>query len=420
MKKILSVVAGLLTACVAWADTTPVASVGSQQYATLEEALLSLPTDGTPVVLTLLKDSVQCPSLMVGTQEQTNVCVTFDLNGKCLLSDRLRNYGNLTLTDTSADNKGVLQASQAIASLMFNHGTLTLDNVKIEKADTVLVNYNKLNCQSGNLQAKNLCLYNLGETQIENLTCQSNFYGMDNFGVLNIRQARIESRFTCIMQHKGELTIDGGVYKNTLDAATLNIVGKLTIHGGQFQNASETSMYLPLLDLRGVINASNQGSEVVLDGGSYEGRTSSLSAIFSFSNGVKVSITDIDLRNYEEGGYGIFAETGAKVEIHSGYYSAFIPLYAIKGVSNSVITTSGGYYSEKVDDEYLAEGYCCVSNTKPVISLLYPYEVCKSSAGLSAITDETTPGTPRKVLREGRLMIETPMGWIDCAGRRQK
>ena len=139
-------------------------------YKTFEEALAACQQEGSKTVLTLLEDVT-----LESTAVFTSGMITLDLNGKTILQpddssaiDVLEN-ANVTVTDSIGTGQIIAVEVTDSAGAIYNTGSLTVENGKIQGAYTAVENYGALTVNGGEFVS--------ADVSVRNITGDAKIYG---------------------------------------------------------------------------------------------------------------------------------------------------------------------------------------------------------------------------------------------------
>ena len=207
------------------------------------------------------------------------------------------------------------------------------------------INYEEI-CENQNIQL-----------DLNGYTINIEDYGIYNRGTLHI----IDSK------GMGKMNIKTG------NNSIINNYGFLIIEGGEFYNLVQINT--EETDYRRCV-WTNNGTITYINGGSFINKSNSQTLCF---NGDAVITNGV----IENKGKGIGCISNGNVKITDCMLCANQILYMVNG---AILKCSGGFYSQKVGDEYLEKGYKCISNNG-LNSLKYPFKI-NNETGIDAIEND--------------------------------
>ena len=288
------------------------AEINDTYYATLADAITAAGDNDTITLLADVTEDVVVPA---------GKTITLDLNGYKITNaadHTIVNNGTLTITDSSEAKIGTVDNIAHGKGALVNNGTVTLSGGTFERSQEAgtftgangnswytICNFGQMEIQTG-VTVKNKGAFS---SMIEN-----GFYGPDVW----------EEGKTAT------LTIKGGTFEGGLNTIKNDTYGTLIIEDGTFTNTAQAV----------VLN----WNEATINGG-----------VFTVSGDVAKGciLNGLPGTNYpsEEGGLGEVTITDGSFDAPDG--TACLSSYVVNGP----VEVSGGTFTEKPDDAYLAEGY---------------------------------------------------------------
>ena len=288
------------------------AEINDTYYATLADAIAAAGDNDTITLLADVTEDVVVPA---------GKTITLDLNGYKITNaadHTIVNNGTLTITDSSEAKTGTVDNIAHGKGALVNNGTVTLSGGTFERSQEAgtstgangnswytICNFGQMEIQTG-VTVKNKGAFS---SMIEN-----GFYGPDVW----------EEGKTAT------LTIKGGTFEGGLNTIKNDTYGTLIIEDGTFTNTAQAV----------VLN----WNEATINGG-----------VFTVSGDVAKGciLNGLPGTNYpsEEGGLGEVTITDGSFDAPDG--TACLSSYVVNGP----VEVSGGTFTEKPDDAYLAEGY---------------------------------------------------------------
>lgn len=173
---------------------------------------------------------------------------------------------------------------------------------------------------------------------------------------------------------QGKVTIDGGYFESSGNTCAISNYSKdtLTINGGVFKNTlteSQTEDYRRAL-------WSDKGSTTIINDGDF----SSDYQVVTFNG--KATINGGTIVNI---GNGEGCRSAGNVVINDCKLKAKTLLYLSNGSS---LKCYGGLYSQSVTSKFIGSGYRCVSNNDPATKTTYPYKIEKNPNAIHNVTDQ--------------------------------
>ena len=305
-----------------------VAKIEETNYYTLDEAI----AEANNQTVTVLENVTLRNTLTI----EAGKVVTLDLNGQTINTAwedesaekhyyAFDNKGTLTITDSSTEANGVINARGN-----FNYGTLTLEKGTINAIDHNggygVRNYggSKFTMKGGLIATTNENGDDPVSGAYDATTVRVDYdaeFIMNGGNIDNI------SNFTIAIENYGTTTIneDAGEVKSV--HTTLANHGTMTINGGTF-----------ICDgLEGITAHAlwaTPGSTTTINGGTFNGKD-----------------------NYN--GFNVDASAGAVVEINGGNFKS---VHSGSLYGDGTITVKGGTFFDEVAEERLADGYVCKEN----------------------------------------------------------
>ena len=351
MKKVLATILALVMALsvttMAWADD--VAKIDGTGYATLQEAV-NAANNGQTIVLQ--SNVVLTASLNV----EVNKTVTLDLNSYKITADMngphmIRNAGNLTITDSSANKTGEIAkigAQTNFGYVIENHGTMTLDRCKISSTSVMSSAIENGWYTANTNTAGTSCTMTIQNAEVVSVNADGGLYTVKN-------------------DDYGVMVINGGVFTNSVAGAgaVLNW-NDLTINGGTFTGASAVR----------TLKSGSSGFETgksQIKNGTFNGGIDTLDG---YKTGITIAVTggtfSTDVTEY-------LAE-GKILQKNGDTYTAVTNSAITSGTYTSQPTVPSGYKATKNDD-----------GTWTVTKISYYYYPSTSDT----TTSTTTKGSPK-------------------------
>ncbi len=355
--------AGESDAALTAADTSYVAEVDGQQYETLQAAVDAVQGSGT-IELTssiALSDQVTIDS---------GKTIILDMNGETLsigFSDSSKNLivNNGTLTITG---DGTFDATEATSYKGFinNYGTLTVENGTFQIADKAMTVH--LRNQDGGKAVINGGTFSGGATIVRS------FEGSNT----TITGGSFTNSVYPAVDVNGETLITGGIFTNTSYSRCDSQNWGYTVRSG-VDNDPDAKLTITPSSEGSVVVTGTQGAlsatagTMEVNGGSYktvdcaQKRGAVFYALYvaGEAGAVQVVVNDgtfvtegkqtaVLVGNSNDGGL----KEQAVLQIRGGQFSApeGIPAYKVD-VALGGLNITGGTFSSKVDEQYLAEGY---------------------------------------------------------------
>lgn len=357
-----------------------VAQIGSLKFKTLTAAIQAV-QDGIQGNIELLDNVTESITIPAG------VDVTLDLNGKTLTNeegkDTISNYGTLTITDSSENKAGIVDnvthtygalVNYPSGTVILNGGTLTrsaendgtdgnknswytiknMGNMTIKKDVTVTTGKNGTGGGSSSLIANGW--YDGSSDPNNNSNDRKTTHeGTVTANLIIEGGTFIGGMNTVKNDDWSVLKISGGTFSNTTGPAILNW-NEASISGGTFKAVT------------GHVLANGYGNDI-----SDKGQFTITGGTFISGNNGKDNLF----------GYGDWAE-GGTLAITGGN---FIGLNA--GAAQYKVAISGGSFSNKVPDEYCADGFVPTD-----VLVNNRYEVMKESP--AAPSNNNSSGSGKK------------------------
>lgn len=364
MKKFLFI-ATFLCSWLSFAPTYAdnVAKIGSDEYATLAEAIVAVPTDGTATTITMIADetvSVSGYALTIAAGQNVVLDLSgYQVVGTCETSGTsalIRNLGTLTIQDSSDEGTGKLIAGA--------DPTWTWDGTEDYSgsyASNLIRNEGDLTINSGLLL---------------NVSTGSAAYAIDNYSA-------------------GNITINGG----KVDAAKASAIrmfyvngGSVTVNGGVVghYNSDDDRAYMGIQVMYGA------NVDVTVSGGTIAGDY----ALYANNSG-----GSIDISGGTFNGYVAFGSTGpSDISITGGVFNSWVGTWG----DQTGFISGGTYYEELDDEEYLAEGYSLVNiNGTYTVFEGNPVALIGDTAyeTLAAAVAAATDGATIQVIKAGEYAI---------------
>ncbi len=355
--------AGESDAALTAADTSYVAEVDGQQYETLQAAVDAVQGSGT-IELTssiALSDQVTIDS---------GKTIILDMNGETLsigFSDSSKNLivNNGTLTITG---DGTFDATEATSYKGFinNYGTLTVENGTFQIADKAMTVH--LRNQDGGKAVINGGTFSGGATIVRS------FEGSNT----TITGGSFTNSVYPAVDVNGETLITGGIFTNTSYSRCDSQNWGYTVRSG-VDNDPDAKLTITPSSEGSVVVTGTQGAlsatagTMEVNGGSYKtvdcaqkhGAVFYALYVAGEAGAVQVVVNDgtfvtegkqtaVLVGNSNDGGL----KEQAVLQIRGGQFSApeGIPAYKVD-VALGGLNITGGTFSSKVDEQYLAEGY---------------------------------------------------------------
>ena len=355
--------AGESDAALTAADTSYVAEVDGQQYETLQAAVDAVQGSGT-IELTssiALSDQVTIDS---------GKTIILDMNGETLsigFSDSSKNLivNNGTLTITG---DGTFDATEATSYKGFinNYGTLTVENGTFQIADKAMTVH--LRNQDGGKAVINGGTFSGGATIVRS------FEGSNT----TITGGSFTNSVYPAVDVNGETLITGGIFTNTSCSRCDSQNWGYTVRSG-VDNDPDAKLTITPSSEGSVVVTGTQGAlsatagTMEVNGGSYKtvdcaqkhGAVFYALYVAGEAGAVQVVVNDgtfvtegkqtaVLVGNSNDGGL----KEQAVLQIRGGQFSApeGIPAYKVD-VALGGLNITGGTFSSKVDEQYLAEGY---------------------------------------------------------------
>lgn len=353
------------------AKAAGVAEVNGKTCATLEEAIAAIEAADTAEV-TLLED-VYLPSMLVIEEGKT---VTLDLNGKAITVPQtdgrslyaIDNYGTFTLTDRSEQKNGSITArgvqNQAGGTMYMQGGTI--DSCDSNGGGGAIWNLGTLEMTGGTLK--------FSGTETEQHNAGLPLY---NEGTVTITGGSLESPYRSISSMKGSVTVENitltnsiGFWNSVRISGGTAIFNNVTIHsvkgggieanGGTVTLNNCTMTQSEYYDWNSSCVAASGGGKAIINGGSY---TSENYGLYIFNSGGTIEVNN-----------GVISATGDKpvLKADNSANPANVSTILVSGgefsgsygIGNaSVLTVTGGTFTEELDESYCGEGFQLVQNT---------------------------------------------------------
>ncbi|MBR5480574.1 MAG: C10 family peptidase [Bacteroidaceae bacterium] len=403
--------------CVPASELPVVAKVGEIGCPSLKTAIALAPQDGEPTLITMQQNTE------INYEEICeNQNIQLDLNGYTINIEDYGIYNRGTLHIIDSKGMGKMNIKTGNNSIINNYGFLIIEGgefYNLVQINTEETDYRRCiwtaeetttHITGGKFIGVNQVLCTHGEFTISNgeFTCTNNGSVVSNFGktgTLSINGGTFENSLStvggndyrrCVWTSEGTNTlINGGEYisssqvlcfngdatiengnfectGNSEVVANYNTMGILTINGGFFEN---TSTGIEEKDYRRCV-WTNNGTITYINGGSFINKSNSQTLCF---NGDAVITNGV----IENKGRGIGCISNGNVKITDCMLCANQILYMVNG---AILKCSGGFYSQKVGDEYLEKGYKCISNNG-LNSLKYPFKI-NNETGIDAIEND--------------------------------
>lgn len=301
-------------------------------YNTIQNAVDNSPSGST---ITIIYDCTGCIEIPSGKS------ITLDLNGhKIVNSDNdhtIYNKGTLVIIDSVGT--GVVDNITHLRASVYNEvgGTVTLDGGKytrslengsssVNDGDNSfynILNHGTMTINDGVVIEQNGQFSSL----VENGWQDGNDNTKQQTSVMIINGGEFTGGLNTIKNDDyGQLTINGGIFKNVAQSAVLNW-NIAVINGGEFTGESDTIGVI----LNGFLNNSTDKGELTINGGTYNG--------------------NITLQKM--GG----STNMGSIDINGGTFNAKSEIIDTVTDSNAKITVSGGEFSSEVPSQYLAEDF---------------------------------------------------------------
>lgn len=395
--------------------------------------------NSSPIYVTMVKDTP------IGNERiEKNESAVLDING-CNLeiySFGLNVYGNLRVVDKKGNGKIV--AKKGNDAIFSNYGVLDIENGVFvnEMAEKDTVDYRRCvwsqegtttTIRNGVYTSPTQVLCFNGDATVENGTFKvtGNSSVLSNYGtkgtvtVLGGEFTNICSQFdgddyrrsvwtkegtTTIIKNgsfsspyqtlcfNGDATIEGGVFEakgNTAVLTNYNTKGQVTVKGGMFTNAAQKPADN---DYRRSV-WTTKGSSMNISGGTFTNNSSVQTVCF---NGNAVISGGV----FENKGEGFTCLSNAEVTISNCMMGGSRILYVTDGAT---LKCSGGVYSKKVEDKFLAQGCQCYENQDVATKQKYPYQVA-NPVGIDTPQQSDMPETYYNI--NGMVITDTPSGLV--------
>ncbi|MBQ6076149.1 MAG: right-handed parallel beta-helix repeat-containing protein, partial [Lachnospiraceae bacterium] len=306
-----------------------VAKIGDTLYASLVDAVVAVPTDGTATTITMIdNEAINVVGSAITIASGKNV--TIDLNGyqvvgtagQAATSALITNRGTLTIKDSSAEGTGKLISGATDTWIYDGDG-----NYAGSYASNTITNCGTVTVESGH---------------IENISTGSATYAIDNNSsganaIANITGGTVKAHSVAIRQFANSTT-----YENTV------IISGGTVTAGY----SGIWVQLPGSDASKAMKATLNVTGGTLHGGSY--------AFYDYTYGNSFANTQYTL----SGGTfeGDIFSFGANITIEDGIYTGDVAIN--QGNAPSNVSVTGGYFSGDVytystyaSEEFITGGY---------------------------------------------------------------
>ena len=353
------------------AKAAGVAEVNGKTCATLEDVIAAVEAVDTAEV-TLLED-VYLPSMLVIEEGKT---VTLDLNGKAITVPQtdgrslyaIDNYGTFTLTDRSEQKNGSITArgvqNQAGGTMYMQGGTI--DSCDSNGGGGAIWNLGKLEMTGGTLK--------FSGTETEQHNAGIPLY---NEGTVTVTGGTFESPYRSISSTKGSVTVENitlnnsvGFWNSVQISGGTAIFNNVTIHsvkgggieanGGIVTLNNCTMTQSEFYDWNSSCVAASGGGKAIINGGSY---TSENYGLYIFNSGGTIEVNN-----------GVISATGDKpvLKADNSVNPENVSTILVAGGefsggyeigNSSVLTVTGGTFTEELDESYCDEGFRPVQNT---------------------------------------------------------
>lgn len=196
----------------------------------------------------------------------------------------------------------------------------------------------------------------------------------------------------------GDATIEGGVFETAGNTAVLtnyNTNGQVNIKGGSFTNAAQKPADT---DYRRAM-WTTKGSSTYISGGVFTNSSSTQTMCFNGNAVISAGV-------FENKGEGYTCLSNAEVTISNCMMGGSRILYVMDGAA---LKCSGGLYSKKVEDKFLAQGCQCYENQDVATKQKYPYQVA-NPVGIETPQQSDMPETYYNI--NGMVITDTPSGLV--------